>query len=216
MNTRQAGEQRSKAVLKYLMLVIGAVILSFGLYNVHNQSNITEGGVLGLTLFFKHWLGISPAISGFIMDISCYILAFKFFGSQFAKYSIVSSCSFAISYAIFERFDPILPSMDSNPVLAAVIGGIFVGFGVGFVVRVGGACGGDDALAMVISKVTKMKISRAYLITDLTVLALSLTYIPVTKILCSLITVTISSFIIGRLQIKAPSKEKTSPAGVGG
>ena len=41
----------SKNELKqYAMLIVGAGILAFGLFNVHNQSSITEGGVLGMTL----------------------------------------------------------------------------------------------------------------------------------------------------------------------
>ena len=60
MNTRQAGG-RAAALAKYGMLVGGTAILAFGLYNVHRQSNITEGGVLGLVLFFDHWLGVTPA-----------------------------------------------------------------------------------------------------------------------------------------------------------
>ena len=39
---------------RYAMLVLGAAILAFGLYNVHSQSHITEGGVLGMTLL--QWL----------------------------------------------------------------------------------------------------------------------------------------------------------------
>ncbi|MEG0762483.1 MAG: YitT family protein [Oscillospiraceae bacterium] len=193
---------RVRVILKYGALMLGASILSFGLYNVHSQSNITEGGVLGMTLFLHHWFGISPAVSGFIMDATCYIVGFKYLGKQFAKYSIVASAAFATSYTIYEMFPPILPDMSSHPVLAAIIGGCFVGVGVGLVVRVGGASGGDDALALVICAKTKLPIGKAYLFTDLVVLVLSLTYIPIIKILCSLITVSISSFIIGRVHNK--------------
>lgn len=52
-------------------------------------------------------------------------------------------------------------------------------------------------MAMVISKTTKLAISKAYLFTDLVVLGLSLTYIPLQQIACSLVTVTISSYLIG-------------------
>ena len=31
--------------------LIGSAILAFGLYNVHSISSVTEGGVLGLTLY---------------------------------------------------------------------------------------------------------------------------------------------------------------------
>ena len=53
---------------------------------------------------------------------------------------------------------------------------------------------------MTISKVSGLQISRAYLFTDLVVLGLSLSYIAPLRIFYSLITVTISSFLIGRIQ----------------
>ena len=87
----------------------------------------------------------------------------------------------------------------SSLFLGIVVGALFVGVGVGLVVRAGGASGGDDALALVISKVTGWPVSRAYLFTDVVVLALSLSYIPVKNIACSLVTVTLSSFIIGKI-----------------
>ena len=63
--------------------------------------------------------------------------------------------------------------------------------------RFGGAPCGDDALAMSISRTVKINIKWVYLATDLTVLALSLTYIPVSDIVYSLLTVVLSGQIIG-------------------
>jgi len=48
--------------------------------------------------------------------------------------------------------------------------------------------------------VFKWRLSVSYLFTDLTVLALSLTYIPITRILYSLISVTISSWLVDWVQ----------------
>lgn len=81
-------------------------------------------------------------------------------------------------------------------VLAALLGGVFVGVGVGLIVRQGGSSGGDDALALVIHKLTGWRLSRAYLFTDLTVLFASLSYIPFRRIAFSLVTVTVSSLLI--------------------
>ena len=198
---------RIKALCRYLTLPLGAAILAFGLYNVHGPSNITEGGVLGMTLLLKHWFNISPGISGFLMDATCYIIGYKYLGKQFAINSVIASTGFAVSYSIFERFPPILPNLGDNPILAAILGGLFVGVGVGLVVRMGGAAGGDDALALVISNAFKWKISKAYLFTDIVVLTLSISYIPLNKILCSLITVTISSFVIGFLHNKEEQQD---------
>ena len=89
------------------------------------------------------------------------------------------------------------------------MGALFIGVGVGIVVKNGGSCGGDDALALFIHKVSGWRLSRAYLISDLIVLALSLTYIPFKKIFFSLITVTISSYILEAVQGKKKEQEGT-------
>ena len=91
--------------------------------------------------------------------------------------------------------------------LAALAGGCFIGTGCGLVVRQGASCAGDDALALVISKATGCRISRAYLLTDVSVLVLSLSYIPAVRIVYSLITVIVSSFMIDFIQNFGVHKE---------
>lgn len=184
----------------YLTIMLGAAILAFGIYNVHRQAGITEGGVLGMTLLLDRWFGISPAVGELVMDIICYAVGYKVLGGAFARYSLVATCSFALSYGVYEMFPPLLPDLSAHPLVAAVLGAVFVGVGVGLAVRVGGACGGDDALAMVLAKKLRWPISRCYLSTDLAVLLLSLSYIPLGRIAYSLITVAISSFLIGKVQ----------------
>ena len=187
-------------VARYATLALGAAILAFGLYNVHSQSHITEGGVLGMTLLMEHWLGVSPAVSEVVLDGICYALGLRYLGKAFLPHALSATGCFALFYALNERIGPLVPNLGGMPLAAAVAGGVFVGVGVGLVVRAGGAAGGDDALALVLSKKLGWKLPAAYLATDLTVLLLSLSYLPPVKIACSLVTVTISSFLIGRLE----------------
>lgn len=188
-----------KSIAEWLTLVLGTAILAFGLFNVHAQSRITEGGVLGTTLLIRHWLGVTPAISEVVLDAVCYGLGVKYLGKGFLKKAVVATGCYAVFYAVNERVGYVLPDLSGQPLVAALVGGLFVGVGVGLVVRAGGAAGGDDALALVIAKVFKVDVSRAYLITDTIVLVLSLSYIPFASIACSLVTVTLSSFIIGKI-----------------
>ena len=190
-----------QSLCRWGMLVLGTAILAFGLFNVHAQSRITEGGVLGATLLIRHWTGVTPAISEVVLDVICYGLGLKYLGRDFLKRAVVATGCYAAFYAVNERMGYMLPDLSGQPVAAAIIGGLFVGVGVGLVVRAGGAAGGDDALALVIAKVFRVSVSRAYLITDTIVLVMSLSYIPVSKIACSLITVTLSSFIIGKIHV---------------
>lgn len=185
---------------KVLLIILGAAVCSFGIHNIHQRTAITEGGVIGMMLLIDRWTGLPPAFITPVLDLICYALAFRYLGGQFIKISVISTLSVSLFYDFWEMFPPMLPDLSAYPLAAAVLGGLFVGIGVGLIVRQGGSSGGDDALALTISHVTHWRLSRAYLFTDLIVLTLSLSYIPLRRILFSLITVTLSSFLIDRIQ----------------
>ncbi len=161
-----------------LMIVLGSAILAFGLYNVHSISGVTEGGVLGLTLLLEHWFGISPSISGLVLNGACYVLGLTLLGKEFILYSIIAGGGFSLFYAIFERFPPLWPQIAQMPLAASVAGAAFVGVGVGLCIRANAAPTGDDSLALSLSHHFKIGMQWVYLLGDLIVLALSLTYIP--------------------------------------
>ena len=182
------------------LCLLGSAILSFGLYHIHNLSGVTEGGILGATLLLQHWWGISPALSGLIMNALCYFIGWRTMGGAFIAYSAIAGGGFSLFYAIFEQFPPVFPQIASMPLAAALLGAVFVGVGVGLCVRAGGAPSGDDALAMSICRRTGLRIWAAYLFSDLLVLALSLTYLGWKRIAFSLVSVLLSSQIVDIVQ----------------
>lgn len=191
-----AGLRPLDFVKRIAIILIGSAIFTFGVHNIHNVTGITEGGIIGLVLFGNHWFGIPPSIVSPALDCLSYAVALKVLGGGFLGWSAVATVAVAGFYRLWESLPYMLPDLTNNPLLAAVLGALFVGVGVGLVIRQGASAGGDDALALSISKITGWRVGRCYLFTDLSVLALSLTYIPVVKIAFSLITVTISSAVI--------------------
>lgn len=203
--------QKDISVRAVLMILFSSAFQAFGIYHVHSVSGVTEGGVLGLTLLLQHWFNISPAISGFVLNALCYVFGVKTFGRTFLIYTIICAGGFSVSYMVKEQFPPLWPQLYEMPLLASVAGALFIGIGVGMCVRAGAAASGDDALAMSLSHLLKCRIETIYLISDLTVLGLSLSYIPLERIAYSLLTVVLSGKIIGIVQrIPVASSETTS------
>ena len=159
-----------------LIALFGSAFLAFGLYHVHSFSGVTEGGVLGMTLLLDHWFHISPSVSGFVMNLACYAMGWKLLGRQFIAYSILSSASFSLSYRICEQFPPLWPQLADMPLAASLLGAIFVGVGAG------------------------LKIQWICLLSDFAVLVLSLSYIPLNRMVYSILTVLLSGQIIGFVQ----------------
>ena len=123
---------------KLIFILLGAAIATFGIHNIHQQVGITEGGVIGAMLLVEHWLGFSPAYITPVLDVACYLLAWKYLGGQFIKISILSTAGVSLFYKLWEQFPPMLPDLSGHPLAAAVLGGLFVGVGVGIIVRQGG------------------------------------------------------------------------------
>ncbi len=188
-------------ILKNIGLcIVGSAILAFGLCHVHAMSAVTEGGVLGLTLWLYHTFSVSPAITSLVLNGACYLLGLRVLGLSFIGYSAVAGGGFSLFYFFFALLPPVFPSIGAHPLLAALLGALFVGVGVGLCVLGGGAPSGDDALAMSLAAKTKKDIRLFYLLSDLFVLLLSLTYIAPVRILYSLLTVVLSGQIIGWMQ----------------
>lgn len=180
-----------------LLILLGSAVTAFGMYNIHDISNITEGGIFGLDLLLEYHFGISPAYTNLIFTALCFFLGWRALGRDFIVCSAFSTLSFSLFYAIMERTPRIFPQIADHPLPAALAGALFVGVGVGLSVREGGAQSGDDALAMALHHYFGWSMSAVYLVSDLVVLVLSLTYIPIRKIIFSLITVVLSGQLIG-------------------
>lgn len=195
---------------KVLLCITGGAILSFGLYNIHDLSGVTEGGILGMTLLLQHLFNISPAVSSLLMNILCYFIGWQLLGKAFLAYSLIAGGSFSLFYAIFEQFPPLWPQLEAYPLIAALAGALFVGVGAGLCIRSSAAPGGDEALVMVISKITSCDIRYAYFACDLIVLTLSLCYLDTERFLLSMLTVTLSGQLVGIVQKFKIPKELTA------
>lgn len=194
--------------IRCIVAFFSSTVLGFGLYNIHSLSGVTEGGILGFTLLLQYWFAISPSISGFVLNTLCYVMGFRLLGKEFIIYSFLASFGFSLSYKICEGIGPLWPQLAQQPFAAAILGAIFVGVSVGLCVRMGGAPSGDDALAMSLSHVAHINIRWVYLILDLIVLALSVSYLPLQRIAYSLLSVILSGQIVGWMQWTPSKKSK--------
>ena len=166
-----------KTPVRVFLALLGAFIQAMGLSNIHAFAEVTEGGVLGATLLLEHWFAISPAISALVLNAACYLFGWRTLGKDFLLTSIFCGAAYSVFYALMEPFAPLWPGLVASPVASAIVGAVFIGVGAGLCVRVGGAPGGDDALAMALARLTKLDIQWIYLFTDVVVLGLSLIHI---------------------------------------
>ena len=102
-------ELKETFVLKTTVsIIIGTAITTFGLYNVHQQADITEGGILGLILLLNFWLGMSSSLLSPILDFLSYLMGFKYLGKEFLK-------NLHLCHLVYGRFFPFMGAFSPAP-----------------------------------------------------------------------------------------------------
>jgi uncharacterized membrane-anchored protein YitT (DUF2179 family) len=189
--------RRAVAYVRQLCwIVFGAFVLAFAYYHINAQNHLSEGGFVGLALLAKYAFDLSPAIMTLALDIPLFLVAFHVKGRQFLANTMIASFAFSGFYDLFERFSPLHIDLSGFMPLAALLSGLLTGWGAGIVLRYGGATGGDDILAVLLSRHTGLSIGTVFLLLDALVLSLSLLYLPLRETLYTILAVAIASRVI--------------------
>ncbi|MCY7487166.1 YitT family protein [Paenibacillus alvei] len=181
---------------KIFWMMVGSMLLAFSYYHINFQNHLAEGGFVGLALIGKYTFNWSPALTVLCMDVPVFIAAWFFKGRTFIMNTAIATGVFSLTYEMCERFSPWNMNLGGNMVLAAVLSGLLTGLGAGLVLRHGGASGGDDILALFLSRITKLSIGTVFIIFDIVVLLLSLFFLPLVDTLYTILAVSIAGKII--------------------
>ncbi len=156
--------------------LLGSAILAFGTSYIYVNSDIPEAGMIGVCLIIEHFTGIHPSISNIIITVFCYILAWRLMGTKYILNTGVATIGFSVFYAIFssEALSGLVPSMAEYPLLAALVGALFVEVGTAITHRYGSAPSGEQALTMAIVKRGAFNFGWIQFIRDFLILSLSI------------------------------------------
>ena len=167
----------------WFFFFLGCTLLAAGFVYFISPYNIVPGGVYGASIVLHNiFPNIQVGTFGYMFDIPLLILAFIIFGSKFGSRTIVAAlytpgCMNVITRLSFpneealRNLDPAqmlggILDLSDHLMLASFIGSVFLGVGVGLVVRQQATTGGTDIVAMMIQKYFHIGFSNAVLIAD--------------------------------------------------
>ena len=130
-----------KLVVKYLLIVLGAVIyaVSFQFFMFPNE--IVAGGVTGIAMIINavtHW---PVGVMIILMNVPLFLISWRHFGIE---YMIASLVGMGLSSVLVDLFAVSGIVATTDPMLAAIIGGVIKGAGLGIIYYCNGSTGGID------------------------------------------------------------------------
>ncbi len=166
----------------WFKIVVGCALLAAGYVLFITPYNIVPGGVYGAGIVLHN---IFPSIQvgtfGYMFDSILLVMAFIIFGPRFGAKTVVAALLTPglmnlFTYLVYpdsalESLDPSLMlngmlDWSDHLMLAAIVGAVILGAGVGLVVREQATTGGTDIVAMILQKYCRMTFSKGVLIAD--------------------------------------------------
>ncbi|WP_323594502.1 YitT family protein [Aliarcobacter butzleri] len=193
---------------QYIFIVLGSLFMAFGTVSFLSPNQIITGGGVGISLllhalFPQITLGIFMAI----VSIPFLIMSYIYFG----KYYLFKTFIVVILLSTFtDVLKEVLhvKSMTNDILLAAIFGGIFIGLGVGFVIKGRASTGSTSVVGEIVAKKTKYKAAEVLLAIDATIMFASVfVYNDINKSLYSMISIYVGIRVIDMILTGRPSKK---------
>lgn len=184
-------------VLDVLSIVLGNFVLAAGVVLFIVPNGILTGGVAGVVIAIEPIIHIEPNIMITLLTIALFIIGVIVLGKQFMVKTLLST----ILFPLFINLLTIAVhgvSITSDPLLASIYGGVFIGGGLGIVLRTGASTGGMDIPPLIIHKYTHIKLHTLVVLVDGLTVLLGIALHSVEAAMIGLVSVWVSGIMINK------------------
>jgi uncharacterized membrane-anchored protein YitT (DUF2179 family) len=172
MDKKNVGKTLFKEIRDYVTIAIGMLSYCIGWTVFLLPNNITSGGVAGVSSILFWGTGIPVQASYFAINAVLLLIALKVLGWKFCVKTVYAVAVLTTGLTIMRaNYDAHL--LSDQPFMAAIIGSVFCGCGVGLGLSVGGSTGGTDIIAAIINKYRDISLGRVILICDVFIISSS-------------------------------------------
>lgn len=120
-------------------------------------NHFIDGGVTGVSILIHEIFHIDVSIPLVLINLPFIVIGYFKIGKNFAIHALIAVLLLAILLQFVE-----IPAITNDKVLIAIFGGLFIGLGIGFVIKGGGVIDGLEVLAEYSNK--KLPVNTAEII----------------------------------------------------
>ena len=141
--------------MTYLLLTAGTFFMAVGINVIYEPLSMVSGGFSGIGILVKkltqtaRWSGIPVGMTTLLLNIPLFIRGYCQKGKAFVKKTVYAASCFSFFLLIVPTFDVV----KQDYLMAALVGGLLNGTGIGLVFSQGASTGGSDLLSVLTAKI---------------------------------------------------------------
>lgn len=125
-----------------IFIVIGALCGVVAIKGFMIPNHLLDGGITGISILLHEIFHVEVYVPLVLLNLPLIYMGYRKIGKVFAIHSLFAVLLLAILLSFLE-----IPTITHDRILIAVFGGLFIGLGIGFVIRGGGVIDGLEVLA---------------------------------------------------------------------
>lgn len=168
-----------------IMIIFGSILLSIGINVFLTPYKVLDGGIIGIGLIMHYILGVKAGLIIIFLSIPIFLLAWIYY----RKYFYNSLHGMFVSCFFIDLLKPMEGFIHLSPMISSIFGGIFVGLGIGLMLRIGTSTGGTDLLAQFLYEKTGINVGILIFLIDTVVIMLGGLLISGDTFLLSCVTI---------------------------
>ncbi len=194
-NTDPINLQNIFSLKSILWKVFGVTFAVIAIKGFMIPNHFLDGGLLGISILVHEFYHINVAIPLILLNIPFVYLGYNKISKNFGIHSLLS----LLLLGILISFLPV-PTVTNDHFLTAAFGGVFVGLGIGFVIRGGGVIDGLEVLADFTHKEFGLSTSEIIIAINTLVFLVIAFYLGIEKAMYSILTfftaVKVSDYVV--------------------
>ncbi|KZE67125.1 hypothetical protein AWM68_04510 [Fictibacillus phosphorivorans] len=168
-----------------IAIFFGSVLLGIGINGFIVPFHLLDGGMIGISLLIKYVWGYKVGLTIIILSVPIYLLAWKLE----RRYFINSIHGLLASSLIIDLLSPLKGVFSVSVMEGSVIGGLFIGTGIGWMLRHETSTGGTDLIALFLSRWFSINVGMVIFLIDAAVILVGLYVMGEGILFYSLVTI---------------------------
>ena len=173
----------SENIQDAVFILAGIIIAGFALKEFLVPNHFFDGGITGLSLLVHELYHFNLAIVIILFNLPLIIISYFSVGKSFAVKTFISVLLFGVCLFLLPDY-----ALTSDKLLIAVFGGVFLGIGIGLIMRAGAALDGIEVLALYTLKRTSFTISEIILGINILIFTIAALKVGIENALYSILT----------------------------
>ncbi len=156
--------------VEIILILLGTFLMAVGLNCFLVPFKLSVGGVSSIATVLLYVFKIPLWVTNILLNALLLALGYRFLSRD----AMVKTALGIVFLSLFLEVTDFLPKYSENLIAGAIVGGVFVGAAIGFVIKIEGSTGGSDLAAHIFHKIFPfISVVDFILIIDLIIISLS-------------------------------------------